>query len=66
LKKFKAKKMRIFGLYGKEDGLYASQQVLDLQNTIGVDNLKYFDNCSHNVFIDQQTQFIEAIKTWVK
>jgi len=66
LKKFKAKKMRIFGLYGKEDGLYASQQVLDLQNTIGVDNLKYFDNCSHNVFIDQQTQFTEAIKTWVK
>jgi proline iminopeptidase len=56
--------IKIYGLYGKEDGLYAAQQVTDLQNLIGSSNLKYFDDCSHNVFIDQQTQFIDAIKTW--
>ncbi len=59
-------RIKIYGLYGKEDGLYSSQQITDLQNLIGKSNLKYFDNCSHNVFIDQQAQFIEQIKTWTK
>lgn len=57
-------KMQIFGLYGKDDGLYATQQVLDLQNLIGANHLKYLDNCSHSVFIDQQKEFIESIKSW--
>jgi proline iminopeptidase len=56
----------MFGLYGKDDGLYSTQQVTDLQTLIGSNNLKYFDNCSHNVFIDQQPQFIEQIITWTK
>lgn len=60
------KKIRLFGLYGKDDGLYSIQQVADLQSLLGSNNLKYYDNCSHNVFIDQQTQFIEQIKTWSK
>lgn len=59
-------KIKIMGLYGKDDGLYSSQQVTDLQNLIGSSNLKYFDNCSHNVFIDQQTQFIDAVIQWTK
>jgi len=52
LTKLKAQKIRIYGLYGKEDGFYSSQQVLALQNLIGTENLKYFENCSHNVFAD--------------
>ena len=66
LEELKKKKIRIFGLYGKDDGLYSPEQVTDLQNQIDLNNLKYLDNCSHNVFIDQQTQFIEAVKTWTK
>ncbi len=58
--------IKIYGLYGKDDGLYSVQQVTDLQNLIGVSHLKYFDNCSHNVFIDQQRAFIDAIKMWSK
>jgi proline iminopeptidase len=64
LQDIRKKKIKIFGLYGKDDGLYSNQQVSDLQKEIGMDNLKYFDNCSHNVFIDQQTQFIDAVKMW--
>lgn len=60
------KKIRLFGLYGKDDGLYSTQQVADLQTLIGSNNLKYYDNCSHNVFIDQQILFIEQIKKWSK
>ncbi len=59
-------KIKIYGLYGKEDGLYSNAQVVELQNLIGTSNLKYFDNCSHNVFIDQQSQFIETIYMWTK
>jgi len=60
------KKIRLFGLYGKDDGLYSTQQVADLQTLIGSNNLRYYDNCSHNVFIDQQILFIEQIKKWSK
>ena len=66
LQALQKQKIRLFGLYGKDDGLYSIQQVADLQTLIGSNNLKYFDNCSHNVFIDQQTQFIEQIKMWTK
>jgi proline iminopeptidase len=60
------KEIKIYGLYGKDDGLYSSQQVTNLQNIIGLNNLKYLENCSHSVFIDQQTQFIDAVLTWTK
>ena len=62
----KKKKIKIFGLYGKDDGLYSAQQVNKLQAQIGINNLKYLDNCSHNVFIDQQSVFINSLKIWAK
>lgn len=60
------KQIKIFGLYGKDDGLYSIKQITDLQQLIGSKNLKYFENCSHNVFIDQQMPFIDVIITWTK
>ncbi|MBL7766968.1 MAG: alpha/beta fold hydrolase [Chitinophagaceae bacterium] len=56
--------IKIYGLYGKEDGLYAAQQINDLQKIIGLQNLKYFDNCSHNVFVDQQEDFLKTMIDW--
>ena len=56
----------VYGLYGKEDGLYSIEQIHSLQNIIGAGNLIYLDDCSHNVFIDQQGRFMEALKTWVR
>lgn len=66
IENLKKNKIKIFGLYGKNDGLYSIRQVEDLQKQIGADNVKYFDSCSHNVFIDQQRQFIDDVKTWTK
>lgn len=57
---------KIYGIYGKEDGLYAPEQISGLQNIIGANHLKYLDNCSHSVFVDQQTEFITSIRTWTK
>lgn len=65
LKSVLENKTRIFGLYGTEDGLYSKEQIMKLKKTIPLSNFKYIDNCSHNVFIDQQDQFITALKTWI-
>lgn len=66
IKSLQTKKIRVYGLYGKEDGLYSSEQVQKLQNLLGENNLKYLDNCSHTVFMDQQTQFLDAVKNWTR
>ncbi len=56
----------IFGLYGKDDGLFSEVQIRDLEQLVHEDNLDYLDNCSHNIFIDQQSLFINALKKWIK
>jgi proline iminopeptidase len=66
IKKLIANKIQIFGLYGKDDGLYSPLQIASLQNIVGENNIKYIDNASHSVFIDQQTLFIESILNWSK
>ncbi len=56
----------VFGMYGKEDGLYSRAQINRLKLLLGEGNLLYLDDCSHNVFIDQQETFVEALGRWVK
>ncbi len=56
--------IHIFGLYGKEDGLFSKKQITNLENLIGKNNLMYLGNCSHNVFLDQEKHFINAMKNW--
>lgn len=58
--------INIYALYGKDDGLYSPAQVIAVGSMIGENNLQYLDNCSHNVFIDQQTKFINALTQWLK
>jgi len=60
------KQLPIYGFYGKDDGLYSEKQVDDLRKIIGDENLKYLENCSHNVFIDQQKDFIDQVVLWNK
>ncbi|MFY7964526.1 MAG: alpha/beta hydrolase [Chitinophagaceae bacterium] len=66
LKNLVEKKVNVFGLYGKEDGLYSQQQIENLSDILGKKNVQYIDNCSHSVFIDQQTVFLENINNWLK
>lgn len=65
LSKLVKQKMKIFGLYGQEDGLYSAEQMAALQKIIGENQLKYLENCSHSVYVDQQTTFIEQLKAWL-
>lgn len=61
LSMLRATNIRVLGLYGKEDGLFSPQQVRHLQSLIGENQVQYLDNCSHNVFIDRQAEFIKAV-----
>ncbi|MFN3194362.1 MAG: alpha/beta fold hydrolase [Chlorobiota bacterium] len=58
------KGVEVYGIYGKEDGLYSPEQVASLADQIGLSNMLYLDNCSHNVFVDRQTEFINAVVEW--
>jgi proline iminopeptidase len=60
-----SKKLKILGLYGKDDGLYSESQIEKLKGLIGKDNLFYIDNSSHNVFIDRQDEFLKIIKSQI-
>jgi proline iminopeptidase len=58
--------MLIYGLYGKNDGLYSPVQIEQLQSIIGKQNVRYINNCSHSVYIDQQEIFLENMLVWFK
>lgn len=66
LEKLHSKGMSIYGFYGQNDGLFSEAQVMALGDIIGEKQLKYFEHCSHNVFIDQQTLFVETLKEWTR
>lgn len=66
LQKLAQAQIPIYAIYGKQDGLYSKEQIVDLQRITGTKRLNYLDNCSHTVFIDQQVKFLEAIKKWLK
>ena len=66
IKKLLMSKINIYGLYGKNDGLYSLQQVEKLSEILGAQHMAYLDNCSHSVFIDQQTIFIDKLISWTK
>lgn len=62
----RAKGVRMYAMYGKEDGLYSAAQVRELEQQIGEKNVRYLENCSHNVFIDKQSNMIAALREWTK
>ncbi len=57
--------MKIYAIYGKEDGLYSEQSIKELETILKKNHLQYLDDCSHNIFIDQQIKFFELLKKWI-
>ncbi len=65
IKQLLANKVKMYGIYGKDDGLYSTEQINALTQLVGLNNIVYLDNCSHNVFIDQQIIFLDTITKWL-
>ena len=66
VKKLKDKKIPVYALYGKQDGIFSDKQILKMKNLVGNAHVKYLDNCSHTLFIDQQQEFLSSVQTWLK
>ncbi|WP_300674377.1 alpha/beta hydrolase [Soonwooa sp.] len=66
LLEIKKKKIPLFAIYGQNDAIFSEKQLTDLRNIVGTNNFKVLDNCSHYLFVDQQSQFLDFIKLKVK
>lgn len=58
------KGIKLYGIYGKEDGLFGSEQLQTIKTSVL--DFQLLDNCSHGVFIDQQEKFLNLVKQWLK
>lgn len=66
LKKIKTAGIPIYGIYGKQDGIFSSAQITSLKAITEKNNFAILDNCSHYLFVDQQDEFISYVKNWLK
>lgn len=66
LKKIKTAGVPIYGIYGKDDGIFSSDQINSLKSITGEKHFAFLDNCSHYLFVDQQSEFISKLKNWLK
>lgn len=65
LKELVQSKVKVYGLYGMEDGLYSRKQFDHLSELIN-GNAYYYEHCSHSVFIDMQESFLSDVRTWCR
>ncbi|MBO9638445.1 MAG: alpha/beta hydrolase, partial [Siphonobacter aquaeclarae] len=65
LPKLKARGIGLYAIYGKDDGLYSPAQVEAVQRVTGSAHLRYLDRCAHAPFLDQQTEFVNALTQWL-
>jgi len=66
LKKLSSKGIKLFGIYGKDDGLYAERQIEALRLLTGKEHLLYLDNAAHYLYVDRQSAFLDALSNWIK
>lgn len=56
----------VYGIYGKEDGLFTNVYFKKMKDMIGEDNFRLLDNCGHAAYIEQQQEFIRLLNGWLK
>jgi proline iminopeptidase len=66
LRRLKNKGVKLFAIYGQQDGIFSTSQINDMIKIVGKSNFSSIDNCSHYLFVDQQETFIENIGKWIK
>jgi proline iminopeptidase len=65
LKKIKTSGVSIFGIYGKQDGIFSSAQITSIKNIADSNHFAILDNCSHYLFVDQQDEFLSHLRKWL-
>jgi len=62
LKRLSKKGIKLFAVYGEDDGIFSHKQALDLQKIVGKNKFHTIHNCSHYPFVDQQSEFLKLIE----
>ncbi len=65
VKKVQEKKIPVYAIYGKDDGLFNQQHFDMVKKTVGDANFVLVENASHNVFLDQRTIFVKQVKKFL-
>ncbi|MBF4486550.1 alpha/beta hydrolase [Flavobacterium sp. CSZ] len=66
IKKIKAEGIPIYAIYGKQDGVFSTEQINSIRNLAGKNHFALLENCSHYLFVDQQKEFLSNVKNWIK
>lgn len=61
LKDLQEKKIKLFGIYGKDDRIFSAKQITDISKIVGITHFDLIENCSHYPFVDQQRLFIADV-----
>lgn len=56
--------VKIYAIYGKDDGLYSAAQVTALQQIAGKAHVLYLPDAAHYLYNDQQAMFLQGFKKW--
>lgn len=60
------KQLQLFAIYGREDKIFSTKQLSDMEKITTKKHFKMIENCSHYLFVDQQEIFINTIGQWLK
>lgn len=60
------KKVKVYGIFGDEDGLFDPVQLNAIDDAIGKDDFMIIKGASHSVFIDQQDLFLQTLEGYIK
>ncbi len=52
---------KLYGIYGDEDGLESEADLKRISNLISAAHFRLIHGASHNVFVDQQPEFLDAL-----
>jgi proline iminopeptidase len=66
IKKIKAEGIPIYAIYGKQDGIFSTEQINSIRNLASKNHFALLENCSHYLFVDQQKEFLSNVKNWIK
>lgn len=66
LKKIKTEGISIYAIYGKEDGVFSPAQITSIKDLVDKNHFALLNNCSHYLFVDQQSEFLSQIGKWLK
>lgn len=65
IKKIIDKKIPVYGIYGKDDGLFNDRHLEMVKKTVGETNLILLEEASHWIFIDQRKAFVDQVKKFL-